>query len=182
MKTLNEISIDAAYEAARRKIGHPLELELAFTRAYRACGARDTFARELKSLEVLFPAILLPMEPGDLLAGRIRYPLVGFSAEAMGLGYYCRENEIREVMRLAAMAQEEIDEIEDMLKFWRSENTQARTRAAYPPAVLEVLPSDEWTVESGIAFPLYGWLELFLILASCCAWEFRDCEENWISG
>ena len=126
LQTLNEISIDAAYEAARRKIGHPLELELAFTRAYRACGARDTFARELKSLEVLFPAILLPMEPGDLLAGRIRYPLVGFSAEAMGLGYYCREAEIREVMRLAAMSTAEIREVEEMLEFWRSENTQAK--------------------------------------------------------
>jgi len=155
LQTLNEISIDAAYEAARLKIGHPLELELAFTRAYRACEIENSFARELKCLEVLFPAILQPMVPGDLLAGRIRYPLVGFSAEAMGLGYYCREAEIREVMRLAAMAREEVRAVEEMLEFWKGENTQARTRTAYPPAVQKALPSDNWTVESGIAFPLY---------------------------
>jgi len=155
LQTLNEISIDAAYEAARRKLGRPLELELAFTRAYRTCETGDSFVRELKCLEVLFPAIFLPMEPGDLLVGRIRYPLVGFSAEAMGLGYYCRESEIREVMRLAAMCGEEVREIEDVLEFWKGENTQAKTRAAYPPAVQKALPSDNWTVESGIAFPLY---------------------------
>lgn len=155
LQTLNEISIDAAYETARRQMGNPLELELAFTRAYRECAGADAFARELKCLEVMFPAILLPIEPGDLLAGRIRYPLVGFSAEAMGLGYYCRENEIREVVRLAELPREKSLEVEDMLGFWKSENTQARTRAAYPPAVREALPSDNWTVESGIAFPLY---------------------------
>jgi pyruvate-formate lyase len=155
LQTLNEISIDAAYEAARLKIGQPLELELAFTRAYRTCDAENSFARELKCLEVLFPAILLPMEPGDLLAGRIRYPLVGFSVEAMGLGYYCREIEIREVMRLAELPREKSREVEEMLEFWKDEDTQAKTRAAYPPVVQEALPSDNWTVESGIAFPLY---------------------------
>ncbi len=115
----------------------------------------DPFARELKCLGVMFPAILLPSKPGDLLAGRIRYPLVGFSAEAMGLGYYCREDEIREVVRLAELPREKSREVEEMLEFWRGENAQARTRAAYPPAVWEALPSDNWTVESGIAFPLY---------------------------
>ncbi len=155
LQTLNEISIDAAYEAARQHTGNPLELELAFTRKYRECGEADSFARELKCLEVLFPAILLPIEAGDMLAGRIRYPLVGFSAEAMGLGYYCRENEIREVARLAELPREKLREVEDMLEFWKSENTQAKTRAAYPAAVQEALPSDNWTVESGIAFPLY---------------------------
>jgi hypothetical protein len=174
LQTLNEISIDAAYEAARQKRGHPLELELAFTRAYRACETENSFVRELKCLAVLFPAILLPMEPGDLLAGRIRYPLVGFSAEAMGLGYYCRESEIREVKRLAAMSGEQAREVEDMLEFWKGENTQAKTRAAYPPAVQKALPSDNWTVESGIAFPLYRMAGTVLITASCFVWEFRD--------
>lgn len=155
MQTLNEISIDAAYEAARQRTGNPLELELAFTRAYRECAVTHAFARELKCLGVMFPAILLPIEPSDLLAGRIRYPLVGFSAEAMGLGYYCREDEIREVLRLAELPPEKSGEVEEMLEFWRGENTQAKTRAAYPPAVREALPSDNWTVESGIVFPLY---------------------------
>ena len=155
LQTLNEISVAAAYQTARKQVGNPLELELAFTRTYRECKEADPFARELQCLGVLFPAILLPIEPGDMLAGRIQYPLVGFSAEAMGLGYYCRESEIREVLRLAAMSREESREVEDMLEFWKSENTQARTRAAYPRAVAEALPSDNWTVESGIAFPLY---------------------------
>ena len=155
METLNEISVEAAFEKARRQTGHPLALEMLFTRIYRENREADPATRELKCLEVLFPAILQPIQAGDLLAGRIQYPLVGFSAEAMGLGYYCRDAEIREVARLAAFSPAQAREVEEMLAFWKSENTQARTRAAYPPALQVALPSDNWTVESGIAFPLY---------------------------
>ena len=42
-----------------------------------------------------------------------------------------------------------------VLSFWREEQTSARVRSAYPPMVAERLPSDEWTTESGAAFPLY---------------------------
>jgi len=155
MQTLNEISVEAAYEKARKQTRNPLALELQFTRAYRENRDPRHAVRELKCLEVLFPAILQPIQPGDLLAGRIEYPLVGFSAEAISLGYYCREEEIREVARLAAFTPVQSLEVEEMLAFWKSENTQAATRAAYPPALQKTLPSDNWTVESGIAFPLY---------------------------
>ena len=155
MKTLNEISVEAACEKARKQTGNPLALEMLFTRIYRENKEAAPATRELKCLQVLFPAIFQPIQAGDRLAGRIQYPLVSFSAEAMGLGYYCREGEIREVARLAAFSPEQVREVEDMLGFWKSESTQARTRAAYPPAVEKALPSDNWTVESGIAFPLY---------------------------
>jgi pyruvate-formate lyase len=155
METLNEISVEAAYEKARKQTGNPLALEFLFTRTYRENKEADPATRELKCLEVLFPAILQPIQAGDLLAGRIEYPLAGFSAEAMGLGYYCLEAEVREVARLAAFPPDQAREVEEMLAFWKIENTQARTRAAYPPAVRKALPSDNWTVESGIAFPLY---------------------------
>jgi pyruvate-formate lyase len=155
MESLNEISVEAAYSKARRQTGNPLALEFEFTRTYKENREADPATRELKCLEVLFPAILQPMQTGDLLAGRIAYPLVGFSAEAMGLGYYCLEAEVREAARLTAFSPEQEREVEEMLAFWRSENTQARTRAAYPLAVAKALPSDNWTEESGIAFPLY---------------------------
>jgi pyruvate-formate lyase len=155
MNTLNELSVDAAYEKARQQSGNPLALELHFTRVYRENREAEPAARELQCLKVLFPAILQPIQDGDLLAGRILYPLAGFSAEAMGLGFYCREEEIREVARLARLTAVQLREVEEMLAFWKSENTQARTRAAYLPALRKTLPSDNWTVESGIAFPLY---------------------------
>lgn len=155
MESLNEISVEAACENARKHTENPLALEFEFTRTYKENREADPATRELKCLEVLFPAILQPIEEGDLLVGRIHYPLVGFSAEAMGLGYYCLEDEVRQVARLAAFSPEQASEVEAMLAFWKGENTQARTRAAYPPPVASALPSDNWTVESGIAFPLY---------------------------
>jgi pyruvate-formate lyase len=42
-----------------------------------------------------------------------------------------------------------------MCDYWRSEQTSAKVRAAYPPGLAAALPSDRWMGEPGIAFPLY---------------------------
>ncbi|MEI6085334.1 MAG: pyruvate formate lyase family protein [Verrucomicrobiota bacterium] len=105
-----------------------------FTAAYQRLANNRPAERELACLRIQFPAILLPIQAGDLLAGRIEYPPVGFSPEPGGLGYYCQDGQS---------------------EFWRHESTAAKTRAACPAWVNEVLPSDEWTTTSGMAFPLY---------------------------
>ena len=49
---------------------------------------RSPAERELACLRVMFPSMLRPIEGQDLIAGRVRYPVVGVSPEAMGLGDY----------------------------------------------------------------------------------------------
>jgi pyruvate-formate lyase len=124
---------------------------LAFTAVYRRHVGDPVPIRELRCLEHQFPRCLLPIEPGDRLAGRIRYPLVGVSPEPGGFGYYCQREAIEK--RLAGAATD--SRVAEMLELWETERTAAKVRAAYPPEVASVLPSEAWTSEPGIAFPLY---------------------------
>lgn len=69
----------------------PFDLELAFTRAYQEASGGGIIGRELACLGVLYPAVFQPIQSGDVLAGRVRIPMVGVSAESGGLGYYCKK-------------------------------------------------------------------------------------------
>lgn len=156
MKTLNELSVEASLrgETFRAPYDTPLSLELAFTNTYREHQHASVALREAECLKIQFPAILQEMREGDLLAGRIRYPLVGFSPESMGVGYYCRDAEVRKVLEKFPFTPADRRRVEEMLQFWRTETTTARTRAASPETLRKILPSDAiW--ESGIAFPLF---------------------------
>ena len=104
----------------------PLSLEFAFTDAYRKFQAAPIAQREIECLKVQFPAVMQPIQPGDLLAGRIRYALAGFSPEPMGLGFYCNENSIREVLSKEDFSKEAQIRIEEMFTFWKCETTQAK--------------------------------------------------------
>ncbi|WP_432799171.1 pyruvate formate lyase family protein [Poriferisphaera sp. WC338] len=133
----------------------PLALERAFTRTYRAHQHTSKIDRELACLEVMYPAIFQPLEQGDLLAGRIRMPMVGFSAEPGGLGYYCREADICAALEELTFTNHEREEIEEMLDYWRPRTTQHKTRAAFPPEMKRYMPEDEYWDHPGVAFPLY---------------------------
>jgi pyruvate-formate lyase len=155
METLNEINAAQALSRARCKGANPFARELVFTDVYRRNLSSDRVTRELACLHAMFPAALEPMREHDALVGRVSYPLVGFSPEPGGLGYYCREAEIRQVIEQSSLSANERAEAESMLEFWRGRTTTERVRAACPPEVNEVLFSDDWTQESGMAFPLY---------------------------
>lgn len=153
MKTLYEQNYDALVEKKpfSASFDEPLSLELAFTNFYQEHQQEHSALREAHCLDFLLPHLFQPIEEGDLFAGRVRYPLVAFSPEPAGLGYSCRAGDIRKAMDSLQIT----GEVEAMLAFWEKETTAAKCRAVYPPHIQKVLPSDNWTEESGIAFPLY---------------------------
>ncbi|WP_052360786.1 pyruvate formate lyase family protein [Geminisphaera colitermitum] len=136
----------------------PLSLELAITDAYQHFNDASPARREAEILRFQLPAMFQPLQPGDPLAGRIRYPLVGLSPELMGIGCYCLEKPIRQI--LANASSQTIDtthrrHVEDMLDYWRTRTTHAKIRAAHPEDVRRLLPEDNWPNHPGSAFPLY---------------------------
>lgn len=155
MQTLNEIDVAKAGIRAREGGANPFRRELEFTAVYRKHLTSEPPQRELACLRAMFPASFEPMQEQDVFAGRVSYPLVGFSPEPGGLGYYCREPEILQIMQESQLSPEERREVLEMLDFWRERTTAKKIRAAYPPEVSRVLPTDDWTRESGMAFPLY---------------------------
>jgi pyruvate-formate lyase len=150
MKILHDLNLEAALAAPE-----PLARELAITTAFRAHEHASPVARELAVLSAQFPASFEPVEDGDLIAGRIRYPLVSFGPEPGGLGYACLSGEIRSVIDKRGLDGPARTEAEEMIAFWDRRTTEFKTRAAYPPSLADALPSDAWTSESGAGFPLY---------------------------
>jgi pyruvate-formate lyase len=149
MKTLQGYHLEAALAAPRA-----LALEHAITAAHRMHVDSSPTEREVAVLAHQLPALLQPIERGDLFAGRIRYPLVSFGPEPAGLGYACLVDDIREVVRRRELDPEAASAAEAMIDYWRDRGTAARVRAAYPPALAAALPSDDWFTESGAGFPL----------------------------
>jgi pyruvate-formate lyase len=132
-----------------------LQFALYFTQVYRDNRDRHIALREAECLRAQFPAILSDIREADLFAGRIEYPAVGFSPQLGGLGFYCDEEKIRRELEKKSLDPEHMQRVEEMLAFWKQENTTAKVRAAYPAALATALPSDIWTGEPGVAFPLY---------------------------
>lgn len=136
----------------------PLEAELHFTETYRRYREAPAALREARCLAAQAPALFQPIEEGDLLAGRIRPPLVGFSPDEWGtcaFGYYHLPQAIREAAQEHGLGPEMRARAEEMIAFWDEESTAAKLRRAYPPEMARYLPEDDWMNTHGVAFPLY---------------------------
>lgn len=157
MKCLPDHSLDAALVSLpfAPEFAAPLSLELAITECHWRHAEAHPARRELAVLRLQFPALFQPIGRDDLLAGRVLYPLVSFGPEPGGLGYACREDAIRQVLERSDITPDVATRAEAMLDYWRTRSSEARTRAAYPPDLAATLPTDAYTRDSGIAFPLY---------------------------
>ncbi len=136
---------------------HPFSVEHAFTEAYRRHQHTHPALREAYCLQAQFPAIFLPIRKDDRFAGRIAYKHIGFSPQPHtgGVGYYCDHAALRAIIEAHPLSASDHRAVEAMLDFWRTEETRAKVRAAMPPTLAEALPSDAWTEEPGVVFPLY---------------------------
>ncbi|NBB78048.1 MAG: hypothetical protein GVY36_01150 [Verrucomicrobia bacterium] len=148
MNELTQDSIDFALSAPEnaREALHRAE---AFTAAHRESVRLPRAERESILLDLQFPACLRPPRSGDLLAGRIFYPMVGFSPEAMGLGYYCADAFFEQWRKDARATADEARRCQAVLDYWAIHRTSRKVREAYPEAIALLLPSDAWMEESG---------------------------------
>ncbi|HEX2867803.1 MAG TPA: pyruvate formate lyase family protein [Ignavibacteriales bacterium] len=135
-----------------------LQAELNFTEIYKKYKDAHPATREAMCLKVQYPAFFTEIQDEDLFAGRIRHTLVGLTPDEWGptaFGYYCQEREIRELMAKSNLDNSYKEKIEEMLFFWKTENTSARLRISYPEDMARWLPTDDWMHDYGIGFPLY---------------------------
>ncbi len=149
------MSVDCALRSADA-FAAALSAAEAITQAYRDHGepqtGRELARREAAVLAVQYPAMFQPGEADDAFVGRVFYPLVGLSPEAMGLGYYCAFDALLTgAERYPALGMR----ARVLAAYWRGKTTQERCREAYPDWLAGRLPSDNWTQDSGVAFPLH---------------------------
>jgi len=129
-----------------------------FTRVYRENMDAPAALREAKCLAVQSRYEFLPMEEGDLLAGRKRVVNVGFSNEPLlGRSVSWFLDEDRAMLQLEEEGADEgqIFIARELLSFWKRQETRAQIRARFPEAVAKALPENIYWEHSQIAFPLY---------------------------
>lgn len=129
--------------------------ERLFMEAYQNHATEPIALREAACLRAQNPAIMTPIQDGDLFAGRKEYALIGFTPQGPGFGYYCDQSTVARELANPQTTQEDHEFLMGLLQFWETEQTSAKVRAAYPADMACTLPSDNWTQDVGIGFPLY---------------------------
>ena len=133
------------------KVRHPrddLQFEIDFTRAHRAAVARFTHPARIEAacLRAQFPAILHPIEDGDLLAGRIQMGLVGLGIQHQtgGFGFYINEEKVVHELEFKAGSAQYREDLHDLLTYWKGRNTNAIVLRGTPERIRGALFSDQW--------------------------------------
>lgn len=132
-------------------------LMLQFTKVYQEHQNKDIYTREAACMDIQWRGIVLPIQPGDLFAGRSTQPPIGCrpqSAEGF-LGYYLHRNAIKNLRESAELAPENQKVIDELVAFWETQNTVTKTKNAFDNEMKAALPSDNYGSESGIAFTLW---------------------------
>lgn len=95
---------------------------LKFTESYKT--TEDKYLREAKALKMQTGHILVPMEKGDLVVGRVKHGLLGFSPQYGGqYTYYFHEEEAEELFETYKDKLEHNAEIRQALDYWKEEQT-----------------------------------------------------------
>lgn len=153
MQILNEISHEANFADATAA-SRSLAYAQAFTNRFREVENQPAAIREAAMLKLQASVVFQPWMAGDLFVGRVLYPCIVISPEPGGLGYAFDIDGAKFAAQSLATPQE-AESWQQLIDYWAKRTTAAKVRAAYPESVAKLLPSDNWTGESGVAFPLY---------------------------
>ena len=129
-----------------------------FTETYKTHIGDDVSLREAYCIAVQSLYEFLPMQRGELLAGRKRVVPVGFSNEPLlgrSVSWFVDRARAMQALENDGASETEIEDAKAMLAFWEGQETRKNLRAAYPEDVKEALPEDIYWEHSEVAFPLY---------------------------
>ncbi len=144
-------------------LDNSLDVEFRYTQAYRDSEKLSLAARELNCLRISLPAAVAPLHDGDLLAGRRMFRPLGVAPsywddDTDGLdnvSFYADIGRLERVMNRPSQSLESRAAIAGLIAFWKKENVNAKVRAKFDPVMNREMPSDLWSVDSGVIFGLY---------------------------
>lgn len=134
------------------KVKHPrtnLEAEIEFTKAYRKAKKKyrnNKYQVEVECMKAQYPALLHPIEDEDILAGRHEFGPVGFGIQHQtgGFGFYIHEDEVVSELEHGTGSLKYREDLNEMLVFWKNENTDRYVMKNMPKHLQEALLSDVW--------------------------------------
>ncbi|MFN8209290.1 MAG: pyruvate formate lyase family protein [Bacteroidales bacterium] len=134
-----------------------VDLMARFTDTYKNFPSDDRDLREAACMDIQWRGIVQQIQKGDLFAGRTKQLPIGIrpQSDEGALGYYLSTQAAASLLQSEDLSPGNKEKLEELIRYWEIENTVAKTKKAYPPGLAEVLPSDNYTGESGIAFTLW---------------------------
>ena len=145
----------------RWKVANPrtdLSFEIAFTAAYREAVLAYTHPAqiELACLKAQYPAIFMPIQDEDVLAGRIQFGLVGYGIQGQtgGTGYYIDEPRVTEALEFQAGNAKYREDLHDLLTYWKARNTYEIVLRNTPKEISAILPTEQWKTQPLPAAPI----------------------------
>lgn len=126
-----------------------------FTDVYKKYSKSSIITREIECLKVQYPLFFCDIQDGDLFAGRRERPPVALLAQGSGFGFCLEEAGLNKLAKNEATTAGNKKLVQELINFWKTEQTQYKTREAYPLRMKEVLDTDDWGGSPMIGAPLY---------------------------
>ena len=146
---------------------HPnriLERELEFTKIYRENIGQPKAVRESRCMDAQMATYFVTIQPHDLIAGRISRPYVVFAQCMEGDGIdktgYCIdvancEKELKRMKADDSYSEEDCMQAEEMIQFWKTENTNTKIRQQFPKSWAGSMGGDDYVHDNAAIHPLY---------------------------
>ena len=115
----------------------------------------DISLREAYCIKAQYKLLAADWQSGDLFAGRITKSPLGISPQASGYIYYFDENRMLNLIHDSTIIQQNKRALQEMVPFWRKENTNYKAANAYPAELVKALPPNNFMDSTGVGFPLY---------------------------
>jgi pyruvate-formate lyase len=135
-----------------------LSFEIAFTRAFREAALLYTHPAqiELACLKAQYPAVLMPIEDEDVIAGRVQFGLAGYGIQGQtgGTGYYIDEPRVTEALEFQGGNAKYREDLHDLLTYWKARNTYNRVLRNTPREIAEIIPTEQWKTQPVAASPI----------------------------
>lgn len=129
---------------------------MAFTKAYEA-NSDNIYKREASCVSIQLSYLMQPIRSHDLFAGRKTELPIGFWPQnSYGtVGYYCDQKTLQTIRQDQNLSKEDLESLDFLMDFWKGKTTDETIFAHYSQEQREKLSHGDFTIESGIAFPLY---------------------------
>jgi hypothetical protein len=135
-----------------------LSFEINFTHSYRKYKkqCKTPTELELKMLRIQYPAILQEIEDDDIFAGRVEFGKVGLGIQTQtgGFGYYIDEAAVIHELEHKPGSPIYRDGLNEMLTFWKAENTTQKVLDTMPSYMRDALKSEKWQTVPMPAHPI----------------------------
>lgn len=131
-------------------------LLIEFTRVYRQFTDEAAEAREAACYQVQWKNMVQPIEPGDLFAGRLTQPPLGFMPQTQeSMGYYLDSVPFEALLNHKALSSEIKEKLQEIKAFWTENKTVSKALKAFDAPMKAVLKTDKYASSPDISFMLW---------------------------